>query len=708
MAGMDSFETEDHDRPLPAQHAPALYFTPELSLLAFHERVLEQARRDETPLLERLRFLTISSTNLDEFFEVRVSALKEQATYGVGQLGADGRSPKDVLDEIAQRAHAIVEAQYKLMNDVLLPALRTHQIRVLEADEWTAEQRAWTRAYFEGAVLPLLTASALDPSHPFPNVSNKRLNYIVELSGEDAFGREAEIAIVPIPAVKSIARLVRLPEKLAGGPWDFVLLGSIIEANIDLLFPGMGVRSASQFRLTRNSDLWVDEEEVDDLLHAIAGELPRRNFGDAVRLEIDRWCPEPLAKLLLEQFELEPGDLYRTDGPVNLHRVSGLHGEVALPLLKYPSFVPGLPPRLPAEADPFAVMRAGDILLHHPYQSFVPVLELIERAARDPAVLAIKMTLYRTGEDSPIARALLDAATRGKDVTVVVELRARFDEAANIDWATKFQEAGANVAYGVVGRKTHAKILVITRKEGERLRSYVHLGTGNYHSKTATAYTDFGLLTADEALAADVHDLFRVLTGVGRLPPPRKLVSAPFALADRLEAWIDAETEAAKAGRPARIRARMNSLADPNVIAALYRAARAGVQIDLLVRGQCAIRPGLPGISEKIRVRSVVGRFLEHARIFCFHADGAEKVWLASADWLTRNIYRRIETCFPVEDPVLKQRVIDEGLALHLEDAVDGWELKPDGQWRRVTHGGPSAQATLLAKLAPDRRLGAP
>ncbi|MFO0744372.1 MAG: polyphosphate kinase 1 [Myxococcota bacterium] len=701
---MDPFETDDDLAALRSQHAATPYLQPELSLLAFHERVLEQARREDTPLLERLRFLTISSTNLDEFFEVRVSSLKEQATYGVGAVGPDGRSPREVIDEISKRAHAIVEAQYRLLNDVILPALRTHGVRVLEPEEWTPEQRAWTRAYFEGAVLPLLTATALDPSHPFPNVSNQRLNYIVELSGEDVFGREAEVAIVPIPHVKSLPRIVRLPEKLAGGPWDFVLLGSVIEANVDLLFPGMGVRGAYQFRLTRNTDLWVDEEEVEDLLHAIAGELPRRNFGDAVRLEVDRWCPDSLASLLLEQFELEPRDLYRTDGHVNLHRVSAVHGEVQLPHLKYTPFVPGVPLRLQNDADPFAAMRAGDILLHHPYQSFTPVLELLQRAARDPQVLAIKMTLYRTGEDSPIARALLDAAARGKDVTVVVELRARFDEAANIDWAQRFQAAGANVAYGVVGRKTHTKLLIITRKEGDRLRSYLHLGTGNYHSKTTAAYTDFGLMTADEALAADVLDLFRVMTGVGRLPPPRKLVCAPFSLADWLDRQIEGEAAAARAGKPARIRARMNGLADPRVIASLYRASQAGVQIDLVVRGICALKPGVPGVSERIRVRSIVGRFLEHARVFCFHAGGAEKVWLSSADWLTRNLHRRIETCFPIDDPALKARVIEEGLQVELDDAVDGWELQSDGAWKRVAAGGPAAQTSLLQKLSADRR----
>ncbi len=680
---------------------------PELSLLSFHERVLAQATREDVPLLERLKFLSISSTNLDEFFEVRVSSIKQKATYGIGSPGPDGRSPRTVLAEIATRAHAIVATQYQLLNEVLLPALRSQGVHILEPEEWTAEQRAWARAYFEGAVLPLLNATALDPAHPFPNVANKRLNYIVELSGHDAFGREADIAIVSVPAPRVLQRVIRVPASLASrDQFEFVLLGSVIEGNIDMVFPGMEVRGAYQFRLTRNSDLWVDEEEVDDLLHAIAGELPRRNFGDAVRLEVDRWCPEPLTRFLLEEFELAAQDLYRTDGPVNLHRVAALAGEVTLPQLKYAPFMPAVPARLQNDADIFAALRQGDVLLHHPYQSFAPVLELLRRAATDPDTLAIKMTLYRTGADSPIGEALVLAAQRGKDVTVVVELRARFDEEANIDWAQRLQAAGANVAYGVVGRKTHAKMLVVTRREGERLKSYAHLGTGNYHSKTAAIYTDFGILTADDGLTADVHDLFRQLTGLGRLPQPRKLIAAPFSLATHIEASIEREIAAAKAGQAAWIKARMNSLADPGVIAALIRASQAGVRIDLVVRGICALRPGVPGVSDNIRVRSVVGRFLEHSRVFVFCAGGAELVWISSADWLARNLHRRVETCVPIEDPVLKRRVIEEGIDMLLADTSDAWELGADGRYTRVaaTAPGVSAQAGLLLRLAAERR----
>lgn len=706
---MTTFETRPTVRPreTPDSRGDEPYLNPELSLLAFHERVLHQATREDIPLLERLRFLSISSTNLDEFFEVRVSAIKQQATYGVGSPGLDGRRPRDLLKEIAVRAHALVDEQYRLLNEVLLPELRRHDIRILEPEEWTPEQSRWARGYFEATVLPILTAAALDPAHPFPNVVNKRLNYIVELSGADAFGREADVAIVPIPAPRSLPRLIRVPEDLAditnGARWSFVLLGAVIEGNIDLLFPGMQVRGAYQFRLTRNSDLWVDEEEVDDLLHAIAGELPRRNFGDAVRLEVDRWCPEPLAAFLLDEFDLEPTDLYRTDGPVNLHRVSGLAGEVDLPHLKFAPFLPAQPPRLLSESDPFAAMRQADLLLHHPYQSFGVVTDLLKRAAKDPDVLAIKMTLYRTGERSQVAEALIDAAQRGKDVTVVVELRARFDEENNIDLAQRFMAVGVTVAYGVVGRKTHAKMLVITRREAGRLRSYAHLGTGNYHSGTAGIYTDFGLLTADESLTADAHDLFRQLTGLGRLPPQKKLIAAPFQLADRLIGWIEREREAAQRGEVAWIVARMNSLGDPAVIDALYRASRAGVKIELVVRGICALRPRVPGMSENIRVRSIVGRFLEHSRVFAFCAGGATEVYISSADWLTRNLHRRVETCVPIEDPVLRQRVFDEGLDLYLRDEVDAWELGPDGAYARVATGTASAQATLVQRYSERR-----
>lgn len=659
-----------------------LYLNPELSLLAFNHRVAAQATRPEIPLLERLRFLSISVSNLDEFFEVRVAALRQQAVYGVGQPGPDGRTPREALAEIAKDARRLVATQYDILNTQLLPALDEAGIRIVPPDRWTPEQRDWTRAYFEGAVLPILSATALDPQRPFPNIVNKRLNYIVELSGEDAYGRDAEVAIIHVPGPEVLSRVVRLPDMLSDGPWDFVALNALIEVHVDAVFPGMTVHGAHQFRLTRNSDLWVDEEEIDDLLAAIAVELPRRDYGDAVRLEVDRAMPDRLARLLLDEFELGLDELYRTDGPISLHRISSLHGEVGLPQLKFPPFRPSVAPELSGETDPFATLRQRDILLHHPFQRFQPVVELIRRASRDPAVLAIRMTLYRIGHDSPIAEALVSAARRGKDVTAIVELRARFDEENNIDIAQRLKASGANVVYGVVGRKTHAKMLLITRREGDRLRSYAHLSTGNYHTKTTSAYTDVGFLTADEGLTQDVADLFRQLTGLGQLPPPRYLVTAPFALMPHFERLIATEIEAATRGETAWIKARMNSLTDPGIIAALYRASNAGVEIDLVVRGMCSLRPQIPGVSDRIRVRSVVGRFLEHSRVFAFANGGSPSVWLASADWSPRNLHRRIETCFPIRDPALAQQIIDETLDLYLQDDVDAWSLDGDGVWR--------------------------
>jgi len=689
----------------PPLDAPELHLNRELSLLAFQERVLHQATREDTPLLERLRFLTISTTNLDELFEVRVSSVKQQATYGVGYRGPDGRTARDTLAELAARAQELVRRQYQVLNEVILPELRARGVRILKRAEWTPGQRQWIRAYFHDEVLPILTPTALDPAHPFPNILNKCLNFIVEVRGEDAFGRRGGVAVVPAP--RALPRIIRLPEGIAGGPWDFVLLSSVIHANIHELFPGMTIRGCHQFRVTRNSDLWVDEEEVDDLLHAIAGELPRRNYGDAVRLEVDDTCPQELAVFLLEQFGLEERDLFQVDGPVNLHRMSALHDQVDEPSMKYPPFVPTLPRRLAGEPEIFQVIRTGDVLLHHPFQSFTPVLDLVRQAATDPAVLAVKMTLYRTGADSPVAAALLDAARVGKEVTVVVELRARFDEKANIDLATRFKDAGANVVYGIVGRKTHAKMLLIVRREADGLRRYVHVGTGNYHSSTALAYTDLGLLSADPDLGLDVHHLFLQLTGFGRLAPMKKIIPAPFALLDEMVGLIDAEAEAARTGREARIVAKMNSLNEPAIIRALYRASQAGVRIELIVRGICTLRPGVPGVSDTITVRSVVGRFLEHTRIFFFHAGGERRLFIGSADWMPRNLFRRVECCVPIDNPRLKERVIDEGLSIYLSDETDAWLLDADGRYTpRDGSADTSAQAALLALHTAGAREG--
>ncbi len=678
---------------------PALYANRELSLLEFNRRVLEQAKDASTPLLERLRFLTICSTNLDEFFEIRVSGLKQQVAFAVTDAGPDGLTPQETLQRVSVEAHALVDEQYRVLNEVLLPLLETQQVKLLKRAVWTPRQARWIRRYFNQEVLPVLTPMGLDPSHPFPRILNKSLNFVVQVEGDDAFGRDSGVAVVQVP--RALPRLIALPETIADGPNEFVLLSSIVHAHVDDLFPGMNVTSCHQFRVTRNSDLWVEEEEVDDLLRAIKGELSARNFGDAVRLEVASDISDDVARFLLEKFELGPADLYRVNGPVNMHRLVAICELAARPELKYAPFVPSVPKRLAQSPDLFEAIRRGDLLLHHPFESFTPVLDLARSAATDPNVVAIKQTLYRTGADSPLADALLQAAKNGKEVTAVIELRARFDEAANIDLATRLQEAGAKVVYGIVAHKIHAKMMLVVRREGRRLRRYAHLGTGNYHAKTARAYTDVSLFTCDRDLCEDVHDLFQQMTGLGRVTRLRKLKQAPFHLQEDLLELIAFEAAQARRGRPARITAKMNALVDPRVIQALYTASRAGVQVDLIVRGICCLRPGIPGVSDNIRVRSIVGRFLEHARVFHFHHAGKDLTFASSADWMQRNFYSRVETCFPILDERLAARVRDETLETYLEDDTQAWVMDASGKYARArAHGGVrrSAQADLLAR----------
>lgn len=680
---------------------PSLFFNRELSLIEFHKRVLEQAQDAAIPLLERVRFLAISCSILDEFFEIRVAGLKQQIAFGLQDGAPDRIAAPELLAEISRRCHRLVDEQYTTLNDVLLPALEAAGIRLLRRTEWSDETAAWLQEYFAREVLPVLTPMRLDPAHPFPRVLNKSLNFVVSIEGRDAFGRLGRAAVIQAPRV--LPRVIAIPESVSGRPYDFVLLSSVIHASIDTLFPGMLVTGCYQFRVTRNSDLWVDEEEIDDLLHALKGQLPRRNFGGAVRLEVADNCPPEMAEFLMEEFSLGEADLYQVNGPVNLHRLEALVHLLDRPDLKYPGFIPGRPERLERGRDLFAAVRDGDLVLHHPYEGFSPVVDLLRQAADDPDVLAIKMTVYRTGKDSPLIKALVDAADRGKEVTAVVELRARFDEERNIDLATKLQEAGAKVAYGIVGYKAHAKMLLIVRRERGRLRRYVHLGTGNYHVGTAKAYTDIGLLTCDEAIGEDVHRIFLQLTGIGKLGALQKLNEAPFTLHRRIVDLIDAEAEEARAGRPARILAKMNTLIEADVIRALYRASQAGCPIDLIVRGVCALRPGVPGVSESIRVRSIVGRFLEHHRVFHFHAAGRGVTLASSADWMPRNFFRRVEISFPITERSLERRVIEECLEIYLEDDTQAWELLADGSYRRIPRRderGCSAQERLLARHA--------
>ncbi len=680
---------------------PELYVNRELGQLAFNQRVLAQAENRATPLLERLRFLCIVSSNLDEFFEIRVAGLKAEIEAGSLAIGPDRMPATQVFAQVAKEAHALVATQYQLLNQDILPGLASEGIRFLRRGDLTPAQADWVKAYFMREVMPVLTPIGLDPSHPFPRVLNKSLNFAVELEGKDAFGRNSGIAIVQAPRV--LPRVVRLPREIAGAEYDFVFLSSVLHEHVGELFAGMKMVDCYQFRVTRNSELFVDEEEVKDLRTALRGELPHRQFGDEVRLEIAENCTPQIADFLLAQFNLAEDDLYRVDGPVNLVRLMSVPDGVSRPDLKYPVFRPGLPAQLDGPADIFAAVRESDILLYHPFQSFQPVIALLEQAARDPAVVAIKMTVYRTGAESELMDILIGAARSGKEVTVVLELLARFDEEANINWAQRLEEVGAHVVYGVVGHKTHAKMLLVVRREDERLRRYVHLSTGNYHPRTTKLYTDFGLFTANEEMGTDVSDVFVQLTGLGRASRLKHLWQSPFTLHKQILRAIQNEAHHAQNGKKGRIIAKMNALLEPATIAALYEASGAGVEIDLIVRGVCALKPGIPGTSENIRVRSIVGRFLEHSRLFYFHNDGAEDVYLSSADWMDRNFFRRVEICFPVLDAKLKRRVVNEGLKPYLEDNCQAWEMDAEGRYalRQPRRSKAlSAQEMLLEQLA--------
>ena len=688
----------------PLQHHSAEHFiNRELSTLAFNRRVLAQVADEGVPLLERLRFLCIVSSNLDEFFEIRVAGIKEQIKLGSHACSADGLSPHEAFRRVTREAHGLIGEQYRLLNEVILPALAAQGIRFYKRATWTPEQEDWIREFFFREVMPLLTPIGLDPSHPFPRVLNKSLNFAVELEGRDAFGRAGGAAIVQAP--RALPRVIQLPKEITGIEHGFVFLSSILHRHVGELFAGMNVFGCYQFRVTRNSDLWVDDEEVKNLRTALQGELPQRHFGDAVRLEVADNCSQVMAEFLCQQFSLGREDLFRVPGIVNLVRLMSIPDHVDRPDLKYRPFQPGLPKALANKSRHlFHTLRGQDVLLHHPFQSFSPVIEMIEQAADDPQVVAIKMTVYRTGTDSVLLEHLVRAARAGKEVTVVVELMARFDEEANLKIAAQLEEVGAHVIYGVFGYKTHAKMLMVLRREDGGYRRYVHLGTGNYHPRTTRFYTDFGLLTSNEEIAADVNEVFKQLTGLGKAGQLKHLWQAPFTLHQNMLTAVRAETAAAKSGGKGQIIAKMNSLMEPEIIEALYEASQAGVEIDLIVRGVCALRPGVKGLSENIRVRSVIGRFLEHHRIFYFHAGGEDKVYLGSADWMERNFFRRIEIIFPILDARLKRRVIKEGLRLYLHDNSQAWEMDDAGEFcirpsRRVRA---CAQEALLAALSPD------
>lgn len=689
---------------LPASSDPIL-LNRELSLLKFNERVMAMAENPDTPLLERLRYLCIVGSNLDEFFEIRISSLKEQQRQNPHLAGPDGYTPDEAFERVQRATHELVEYQNQLLMEQVLPKLRTQGIAVLKPDAWTPEQREWAHAVFNNDVMPLLTPIGLDPAHPFPRVYNKSLNFIVSLAGRDAFGRRGSIAIVQAP--RALPRVIQVPSDIAGFDEGYMLLTAIISAFVGELFPGMEVKGCYQWRVTRNSDLFVDEEEVTNLRQALQGELSQRNFGAAVRLEIDHSMPPALEDFLQREFQLEARDTYRVRGPVNLSRLMQLCNLVERPGLQFPEFRAHVPAPFDTVGDDpdalFGAIAARDRLLHHPYQSFQPVIDFLRAAARDPAVVAIKQTIYRTGEDSELMRLLVAAARAGKEVTVVVELMARFDEQTNINWAAKLEEVGAHVSYGVVAHKTHAKMALVLRREGGKVRRYGHLGTGNYHPRTARLYTDFGLLTANPAICEDMDKVFSQLTGLGARRTLKLLLQSPFTLHDSMIAMIAAESANARAGKKARIMAKMNSLLEPQIIQALYDASASGVQVDLIVRGACALRASVPGLSDNIRLRSIVGRFLEHSRVFYFYSNGEENVYLSSADWMDRNFFRRVELGFPILDKTLKRRVISEAFTYALRDNQLAWRALPNGQYARVrSRGKPVNLHAHLMKLLGD------
>ena len=679
---------------------PDFYINRELSILDFHLRVLEQAIDPIHPLLERLNFLLIFSRNLDEFFEIRVAGLLQQLAFdpAISSTSLDGMLVQDVLKKIATICHQAVEKQYRILNEDVLPALAAENIRFLKRDELNEAQAAWVKQYFREQVLPVLTPISLDPAHPFPRLVNKSLNFIVSLEGKDAFGRQISLAVVPAP--RSLPRVVRLPDDLTNGGDQHVLLSAIIHEHVTELFLGMVATGCYQFRVTRNADLTVDED-ADDLALALKGGLFSRRFGKAVRLEVADNCPQPITEYLLRKFALKEDALYRVNGPVNLAR---LLSNFNRPRLRYAPFTPTIPAILQKSESVFDALKKQDVLLHHPFESFTPVINFLREAALDPQVLAIKQTLYRTGADSEIVRILSEAARNGKEVTAVIELRARFDEESNIEVANKLQEAGAIVVYGIVGYKTHAKMILVVRRENNKLHRYVHLGTGNYHAVTARIYTDYGLLSANTELCEDVHKIFQELTGMGKTAKLKKLLHAPFTLHAQLMASIEHEIQLAKAGKQAHIIIKVNALTEKQLIQSLYRASMAGVKVDLIIRSICCLRPHIAGVSENIRVRSIVGRFLEHTRVFCFSNDGDVKIYCSSADWMDRNLFSRVEACFPIDDPVLKKRIYKDGLLSYLVDNQLAWELQADGVWTRVHADAEAhphhAQNILLEKLS--------
>jgi polyphosphate kinase len=674
---------------MPDRTAAPRLLNRELGTLAFNRRVLAQALDPAIPPLERLRYLCIVASNLDEFFETRVAQLQDLLDHDANCMTPDGMRVAAALELIAADAHELVAEKYRVLQQSIYPLLDAAGIRFVTSGQWTPAQARWARAYFEREVLPVLTPIGLDPAHPFPKVLNKSLNFAVLLDGTDAFGRNVDLGIIQAP--RALPRVLALPRELGEKPWSFVLLSSLMQAFAGDLFPGLKVNGVHQFRVTRNSELFVDDDEITNLRTALQGELRSRHYGDAVRLEVAATCPQPLLERLMRENGLRADTCYRVDGPVNLARLQAIIDMIDAPGLTFAPYVPRLPADWPGPGPAlFDRIRAADVLLHHPYDAFSPVVDLVRTAARDPDVLAIKQTIYRAGSNSALMEALIEAARNGKEVTVVLELMARLDEETNINWAARLEAEGAHVVYGVVGFKCHAKMLMVVRREkpGRRaaplLRRYVHVSTGNYHIRTASLYTDFGLMTANEAICADIGKVFTEITGSSQFAPLRELWQSPFSLLENLLKAIRNEAKLARSGKRARIWARVNALVEPTVIEELYRASQAGVEIRLLVRGPCMLLPGVPGMSENIRVRSIIGRFLEHSRVFLFSGGGRAQVWISSADWMERNLFRRVEIATPIHDPKARATVIEEGLKVHWRYPGNAWDMDSSGAWRRA------------------------
>ena len=680
------------------QHSSETYFNRELSLFEFNRRVLAQAQDSRLPLLERLNFLIIFARNLDEFFEIRIAGLMKQLDLNAIARTPDALPTEVVLQELSQAVHESVKTQYGILNQAILPALQNQGIQFIQYQDIEEKHKPWIAKFFAKDVQPVLTPISLDPSHPFPRLVNKSLNFIVSLEGKDAFGREIAMAIVPAP--RSLPRLIHLPADVAGSADAQIFLTAIIQQHISDLFPGMRATGCYAFRVTRNADL-ILSEDVDDLAVALKDELSSRRFGRAVRLEIEEDCPAGIIQYLLDEFDLSEQELYRIHGPINLSRLSSSFDR---PELKYPLFTPIIPKIFRKQQSMFEILKAQDVLLHHPFDSFQPVISLLKEAAKDPKVLAMKQTLYRSGPDSEIVQVLAEAARNGKEVTAVIELRARFDEESNIMVANILQEAGAVVVYGIVGYKTHAKMILIVRRESGQLRRYVHLGTGNYHAGNARMYTDYGLMTTQPEVCEDVHRMFQELTGMGKMAKLKALLHAPFTLHSELLRLIDQEIAFAQAGKTARIIIKANALTEPQLIAALYRASEAGVKVDLIIRSICCLIPQVKGMSGNIHVRSIVGRFLEHTRVYYFEHGGEKKLYCASADWMGRNLFSRVETCFPILDASLKKRIFKDGLINYLQDNQNAWELQSDGQWKKAACTDP-AQAHSAQRLLMEQKM---